>query len=258
MSVAAGPAAVQVSATQRTRYPADVSHVTGDDGAPPRPDGRARRWDGHRAERRRELAGAARRAVHHHGAAMSMDEIAAHIGTSKSIVYRYFTDKAGLQVAVGELVLEAVRDALADAGRGSGTPRERLGAMVAAYLEIIDHSPNVYAFLTATIGEGPARPRPGFTAQAAGVVAEPLSRLLVEVDADASIADLWAAGVVGFVHEVGERWLADRAGGAFADRDALARQVTAWLWAGATGCPSDADGPGAVVVPAGEATGGAG
>jgi AcrR family transcriptional regulator len=180
-----------------------------------------------------------------------MDEIASHIGTSKSIVYRYFTDKAGLQGAVGELVLEAVRDALADAGRGAGTPRERLGAMVSAYLEIIDHSPHVYAFVTGPIGEGVARARPGFTAQAAAVVAEPLSGLLVEVDADPSIADLWAAGVVGFVHEVGEWWLAHRngdpvdggdgvdTGAGDLGRAGLADQVTAWLWAGAAGSPVD-------------------
>lgn len=247
-----------MSATQRTRYPDRVSQVTGgqNDGAGPSTDGRARRWDGHRVERRRELARAARRAVHHHGAALSMDEIATHIGTSKSILYRYFTDKAGLQVAVGELVLEAVRDALADAGRGSGTPRQRLGAMVAAYLEIIDSSPNVYAFVTAAIGEGPARPRPGFTALAAGVVAEPLSRLLVEVDADPSTADLWAAGVVGFVHEVGEWWLANRPSGSLAGRDALTAQVTAWLWAGATGCPRPDDAVGARAASA-EVPGGA-
>jgi AcrR family transcriptional regulator len=198
-------------------------------------DGRARRWDGHRIERRRELARAARRAVHHHGPALSMDELAAHIGTSKSIVYRYFTDKAGLQGAVGELVLDAVRDALADAGRGAGSARERLGAMIGAYLGMVESSPHVYAFVTGATGDAAARP--AFTTRAAGVVAEPLSGLLAEVDADPAAAGLWAAGVVGFVHSVGEWWLADRPGGRLASREALAAQVTAWLWVGAAGEP---------------------
>ncbi len=198
-----------------------------------RVDGRASRWDGHRVERRHDLAWEVRKVVHHHGAGLSMEEIATHLGTSKSILYRYFTDKAGLQVAVGELVLEAVRVALADAGAGSGSPRDRLHAMTSAYLEIIEHSPHVYAFVTAAIGEGPARPRPGFTALAAGAVAEPLSRLLVEVDADPATADLWAAGVVGFVHSVGEWWLANAGGGVPDDRDALADRITTWLWSGA-------------------------
>lgn len=205
--------------------------MSADEGAV-RVDGRTRRWDDHRSQRRRELARAARRAVHHHGAGLSMDEIAAHIGTSKSIVYRYFTDKAGLQVAVGELVLDAVRDAVEEAGRGAGSPHERLGAMVRAYLELVESSPHVHAFVTAAIGEGPARPRPGFTQLAADVVAGPLRQVVVELDADPTTADLWAAGVVGFVDAVGERWLREEEP---AGREALAAQVTAWLWAGASG-----------------------
>ena len=198
-------------------------------------DGRSSRWAGHRVERRRDLAWEARKVIHHHGAGLSMEEIATHLGTSKSILYRYFTDKAGLQVAVGELVLEAVRDALTEASTAAGTPPDRLAAMTDAYLSIIEHSPNVYAFVTAAIGEGPARPRPGFTSLAAGVVAEPLSGLLKEVAADPATADLWAAGVVGFVHSVGEWWLANRDGGEFADRAALADRITTWLWSGAGG-----------------------
>jgi AcrR family transcriptional regulator len=164
-----------------------------------------------------------------------MDEIAAHIGTSKSIVYRYFTDKTGLQVAVGELVLDAVRDALADAGRGDGAPLERLGAMVGAYLALVESSPHVYAFVTGATADPASRARPAFTLRAADVVAEPLSRLLVEVDADPSAADLWAAGVVGFVHSAAEWWLDRRPDGPLGRREDLAAQVTAWLWAGAAG-----------------------
>src|SRR5690606_28619954 len=40
-------------------------------------DGRSTRWADHRAQRRTELAQVARRAVHHRGADVSMDEIAA-------------------------------------------------------------------------------------------------------------------------------------------------------------------------------------
>lgn len=175
-----------------------------------------------------------------------MDVIAAHIGTSKSIVYRYFSDKSGLQVAVGELVLDAIRDALADAGRPTDAPRERLRAMVAAYLEMVESSPHVYAFVTGAFPEGAPRSRPGsrpgFTTLAAGVVAERLSRLLVESmprpGAGPAVAepqaDLWAAGVVGFVHGVVEWWLAAAsAGGTSLDRAGLATQVSDWLWNGA-------------------------
>lgn len=74
-------------------------------------DGRSRRWEQHRAQRRAELTHAARRAIHHGGSDLSMDEIAGAIGTSKSIVYRYFTDRTGLQTAIGEAVLVDLGDA---------------------------------------------------------------------------------------------------------------------------------------------------
>ena len=67
-------------------------------------DGRSVRWDRHRAERRLELVRAARSAVHALGAHASMEEIASHAGTSKTVYYRYFGDREGLRLAVSERV----------------------------------------------------------------------------------------------------------------------------------------------------------
>ena len=43
-------------------------------------------------------------AVGKHGAGVGMDEIAAEAGTSKTVVYRHFADRAELYVAVCNLV----------------------------------------------------------------------------------------------------------------------------------------------------------
>ena len=64
-------------------------------GASPGTDGRSTRWDQHRAARRRELVEATLRAIREHGAAVGMDDIAAEAGTSKTVVYRHFTDRQG-------------------------------------------------------------------------------------------------------------------------------------------------------------------
>lgn len=210
-----------------------------------RSDGRATRWDSHRASRHAELVRAARRAVHHRGAGISMEEIAAEIGTSKSILYRYFTDKAGLQAAVGQAVLGGLRDALEGAAGSAGRPRDRIEAMVAVYLEMVEQSPHVYAFVTRPEAEAAAGALRGFVADTEDMVAELLLPVLRELPGgggdDVALARLWGAGFVGFVRAVAERWFGLRAEGADGggvgpvDRGRLSDLITDWLWDGAVG-----------------------
>lgn len=204
-------------------------------------DGRSTRWEDHREARRAELVRVARRVVHHTGPDASMDDIAAAAGTSKSIVYRYFTDKDGLQLAVAAAVVTDIRDALDAAATGASTPRDALRGMVDTYLAMIESSPHVYAFVTrgGSVGH--------FLDSVTALVAAPFVRALrprpdaasdtaADPAADAA-AGLWAAGAVGFVRGAGERWLAarDEPGAGAPDRADVATQVTAWLWAGPVG-----------------------
>jgi AcrR family transcriptional regulator len=179
-----------------------------------------------------------------------MDDIATEIGTSKSILYRYFADKTGLQVAVGQAVLGRMRDALEEAAARAGGPRERISAMVGVYLEMVDASPHVYAFVTrpeATAGE--VR---GFVAEVADLVAEAVLPALrgdapdrPEVEESTLVAArLWAAGVVGLVRGAVDLWLGDRPddandadtpGVGRVPRQALAMHLSDWLWDGAVG-----------------------
>src|SRR5690625_5346846 len=78
----------------------DVTVSRHDPDPPAEPDGRSTRWHQHRRQRHRDLCRSARRAVHHQGPDLSMDEMAAAMGTSKSIVVRYFSDKSGMPVSV--------------------------------------------------------------------------------------------------------------------------------------------------------------
>jgi len=201
-----------------------VSQVTEDTAASP--DGRSTRWDDHRAARRVELVHAARRAVHKVGPEVSMDEIATHAGTSKSIVYRYFVDKPGLQLAVGEAVVAQMRDALTAAAGTATTPRDALRSMVAVYLEMIEHSPNVYYFVTRT---APGLP---FLDSMVEIVALPFAQ---EMDADPVDAAAWGSGAVGFIRGAGEWWLAHRTDDDAPSRLELTDKVTAWLWGGPVG-----------------------
>nr|WP_182113982.1 TetR family transcriptional regulator [Actinotalea sp. JY-7876] len=205
-------------------------------------DGRSRRWDDHRAARRAELVRAARRAVHRIGPDVSMEEIAAAAGTSKSIVYRYFVDKTGLQVAVGEAVVAQMHAALDEASSRAATPREGLRSMIDVYLAMVETSPNVYWFVTRPVSEDASAPLGHFLEAVAALVARPFARVLTEdrddEDGDgadvgaARQADVWAAGAVGFVRGTGDWWLTHRDAPGAPTREELVERITAWLWAG--------------------------
>ncbi|MFC8598745.1 TetR/AcrR family transcriptional regulator [Isoptericola sp. NPDC057191] len=205
-------------------------------------DGRSTRWDDHRAARRAQLVNAARKAVHRGGPGVSMDEIAGEAGTSKSIVYRYFEDKAGLRLAVAAHVVATMHDALREAAEAAPTPHAALRAMVRVYLEMIEHSPNVYWFVTRTaIGGNEPAPGAAGTGQAEALgayldsvielVAEPFARA---VHVAPALAAAWAAGAVGFVRGAGEWWLGHDGAGRLT-REELTEQVTLWLWTGPVG-----------------------
>ncbi|MBO9554859.1 TetR/AcrR family transcriptional regulator [Cellulomonas sp.] len=221
-------------------------------------DGRSTRWADHREARRAELVRIARRTVHHQGADVSMEEIAAAAGTSKSIVYRYFADKTGLQIAVAEAVVLQIQGALEGVLRVAPTPRDGLRAMVAVYLEMIESSPNVYAFVTRNGSVESGGPLGHFLDSVTALVAAPFARGLTEDAGDGrrtarrpeaeadeddetalrarvALAESWAAGAVGFVRGAGEWWLAHRDEPGSPDRETITAQVAAWLWAGPVG-----------------------
>ncbi|MBO3088161.1 TetR/AcrR family transcriptional regulator [Cellulomonas dongxiuzhuiae] len=240
--------------------PAGPRPAASDDDTPP--DGRSTRWADHREARRAELVRVARRTVHHRGPDVSMEEIAAAAGTSKSIVYRYFSDKTGLQIAVAEAVVLQIRGALEGVLLVAPTPRDGLRAMVAVYLEMIESSPHVYAFVTRDGSVESGGPLGHFLDSVTALVAAPFARGLTEDrdgpraarrpgadggapdartpddrpdPATVALAESWAAGAVGFVRGAGEWWLAHRGEPGTPDREALTAQVAAWLWAGPVG-----------------------
>lgn len=211
--------------------PDAVPALVGDGVVPVAADGRSTRWDEHRLARRTELVHAARRAVHRHGPDVSMDEIAATAGTSKPVVYRYFADKTGLQIAVGEAVVAQMHTAMEEAVSAAATPREALRSMIDIYLEMAEASPNVYWFVTRPASEDASVPLGHFLDAVAGLVARPFARLV----SPGASADVWAAGAVGFVRGVGEWWLSHRGEPDAPDREEMTEQVTTWLWTGPVG-----------------------
>jgi AcrR family transcriptional regulator len=202
-------------------------------------DGRAARWQSHREERRRELIKSARKAVHALGSDASMEDIAAAAGTSKSVFYRYFGDKAGLQQAVGEVVLSQMQRRIQEAAQSAQTPREGLLAMVSAYLQMAETSPHVYTFVTTYSAGEPNTTTGGMAAAGAlghffeevrDMIARPMREHLGA--GKEAVIGYWPTAAIGLVRNAGEQWLATPESTNKPDQETMARQITAWLCVG--------------------------
>ncbi|WP_307036411.1 TetR/AcrR family transcriptional regulator [Arthrobacter sp. B3I4] len=201
-------------------------------------DGRASRWQSHREERRRELIKAARKAVHALGSEASMEDIAAAAGTSKSVFYRYFGDKAGLQQAVGEVVLSQMQRRIQEAAQSAQSPREGLYAMVSAYLQMAETSPNVYTFVTRYAPGEPESHNGAIAAAGAlghffdsisDMIAMPMRQQLRAAPGKEAVIGFWPNAAIGLVRNAGEQWLASPDSAAKPGQEAMARQITDWL-----------------------------
>ena len=209
--------------------------------APPT-DGRSARWDEHRLTRRRELVEATVRAVRRHGAGVGMDEIAAVAGTSKTVVYRHFTDRAGLYRAVAERVdgtiIRGITRAAGVADHGHD-PRQVVRAVIGAYLHLVEDDPEVYRFIVnAPILSPGERPDGDVAAGMTTRVAEHVADILRAGAGHApapEVRALWGVALVGMVRATADAWLAG--GGAAAGRsaDELADDLTALVWDGLSG-----------------------
>jgi len=196
-------------------------------------DGRSARWALHRQERRAELLDVARHLIHERGPDVTMEDIAAASGTSKSIVYRYFTDKAQLQRSLGRSILATMHRKLVDELRAleSDSGRrpdadERIHAMIRAYVETAQRSPGVYRFVT--------RPSDGLN-HFLDSVARLVTTFLPE---QLPSPQLWAHGAVGFVEGSVDTWMTEQQAHAAGEgprpitSDQLVTHLVTWLMKG--------------------------
>jgi AcrR family transcriptional regulator len=183
------------------------------DAPKPPPDGRRARWTEHRRARKEELVGAAVEAVRRAGPDFSVDDVARSAGVSKTVIYRYFTDKDELINAVLERISTAILlpRLLGELAVARRDDRARLHAMIGAFVQLIEDEPALYRFAYAQAGRSG---RADLVAATEHEIAQALGGLMVErlAHADRPIepAMTWAYGVVGMVQLAAHWWAGTR------------------------------------------------
>jgi AcrR family transcriptional regulator len=198
-------------------------------------DRRDSRWDEHRRARRQEIVDATIAAVGKHGPGVGMDEIAAEAGTSKTVVYRHFADRAELYVAVCNRVASQLLPKLREAIESSTRPREMVAAAIDTYLAFLEADPDLYRFVVhpQTLDRPTSSdPLDSLSDLVGAQAAAAIAVTLQQAGRDPAAAAPWGHGVVGLVRSAADWWLrADRP----MLRDELAAHLTDIAWAGLSG-----------------------
>jgi AcrR family transcriptional regulator len=190
-----------------------VVDVPGVSPQPPAPDGRRARWTEHRRARREELVMAAVEAVRVAGPAFAVEDVARSAGVSKTVIYRYFSDKDELIDAVlgrisADILLPRV---LGELAVDHGDDRAALRTVIATFVQLIEQEPELYRFAYAHAGRSG---RADLVAATERAIAEALGRKMADRLSEAGRspepAMTWAYGVVGMVQLAAHWWSASR------------------------------------------------
>jgi len=202
--------------------------------APAPPDGRSERWNSHRTRRRAELVEAAMRALARLGPEIGMDDVAREAGVTKPVLYRHFTDKADLFVALGERGTEILFERLIPAINREEAPVPRIRKALDAVFTTFEENTNLYwALVNRSFG--------GRTVdvnvidQDKHAIATALTALLGDYmrafNLDSGAAEPWSYGLVGMVQNTVEWWLERRS----MSRDSVVEYLTQIIWASIEG-----------------------
>ena len=157
----------------------------------------------------RTWSAAAVEAVRLAGPEFAVDDVARSAGVSKTVIYRYFTDKDELVDAVLERISTAILlpRLLGEIAVEHADDRAALRAVIAAFVALIEDEPELYRFAYAHAGRSG---RADLVAATEHEIAEALAAVmaarLAEAGRPTGAATTWAYGVVGMVQLAAHWW----------------------------------------------------
>lgn len=177
--------------------------------ATPKVDGRKRRWHQHKVDRRNELVDGTLEAIRRRGRDVSMDEIAAEIGVSKTVLYRYFVDKNDLTTAVmmrfaQTTLIPNMAKALSSNLDGFELTRE----IIRVYVDTVAAEPEPYRFVMSNSSASKK-----VVADSERIIARMLAVMLRSrmnaVGMDTGGVEPWAYMIVGGVQLATHSWMSN-------------------------------------------------
>ena len=173
-------------------------------------DGRKRRWHQHKVDRRNELVDGTLEAVRRRGSNVSMDEIAAEIGVSKTVLYRYFVDKNDLTTAVmmrfaQTTLIPNMAAALMSNLDGFALTRE----IIRVYVDTVAAEPEPYRFVMANSSASKNKAVANSEQIIARMLAVMLRRRMAAAGMDTSGVEPWAFHTVGGVQLATHSWMSN-------------------------------------------------
>ena len=173
-------------------------------------DGRKRRWHQHKVERRNELVDGTLEAIRRRGSNASMDDIAAEIGVSKTVLYRYFVDKNDLTTAVmmrfaQTTLIPNMAAALSSNLDGYDLTRE----IIRVYVMTVADEPEPYQFVMANNSASRSKAVADSERIIARMLAVMLRHRMVQVGMNTGGAEPWAYHIVGGVQLATHSWMSN-------------------------------------------------
>ena len=173
-------------------------------------DGRKRRWHQHKVDRRNELVDGTLEAVRRRGSNVSMDEIAAEIGVSKTVLYRYFVDKNDLTTAVmmrfaQTTLIPNMASALSSNLDGYDLTRE----IIRVYVDTVAAEPEIYPFVFANSSASKSKAIADSEQIIARMLAVVLRRRMAHAGMDTRGVDAFAFHTVGGVQLATHSWMSN-------------------------------------------------
>jgi AcrR family transcriptional regulator len=196
----------------------------------PNVDGRATRWSGQREKRREEFIEAALEAIAINGPQASTEQVADHVGVTRTKLYRYFNGATDLHHSIARRASDMLTAKQTLVWGGPVSPMQLVTATVLMHVKWRLEHPNLYEYLT----------RHPLSEDAHGVaaihdvnraVAANLARVIAAyyrtLGIDERPAVPLSIGAVGFVESSVTHWLNDPSP---LPRREFSTQLAEWMW----------------------------